>query len=193
MKRKRLKEFNGVSISKIEIEQDGDLHVEFDLPTPLAQQTPHHRTDIVAKRTFDVYRDPELMRAAQKLFQLLRARVEVPDPHRVEIDCMHCQESRCCREYEVFVDDEDVARLAEHTGKSKKVLLEKHLDPRPDWTGDFGYRLRRVKDEQGERCSFLKRDKTGRMRCSVYQARPGLCRSFDEHDCTLFDADGTAL
>src|SRR5690348_12106145 len=97
-KRKRLKEFNGVSISKIEIEQDGDLHVEFDLPTPLEQQSPHHRTDIVAKRTFDVYEDPELMAAARELFRLLRARVEAPDPFRMEIDCRRCQESSCCRE-----------------------------------------------------------------------------------------------
>jgi Fe-S-cluster containining protein len=186
--------FNGVSISKIELEQDGDLHVEYDLPTPKDQQSPHHRTDIVAKRTFDVYEDKELMLAARQLFRLLRLRLEKPDPGRAEIDCMRCKESRCCREYDVFVDDEDVVRLSAFLSKPEAALAKEHLDARPDWTGDYRYRLRKVKDDLGERCNFLLRDtKSGRMRCSVYEARPNLCRSFDEHDCTLFDDDGKAL
>ena len=193
-RRKSLPELNGVSISKIELEQDGDLHVEFDLPTPKAQQSPHHRTDIVAKRTFDVYEDKELQEAARTLFRLLRERIAVPDPHRVEIDCMRCKESRCCREYDVFVDEDDRQRLAEHLGMSPAAVLKKHLVERPDWTGDYRYRLKKLRDKAGERCSFLKRDQgSGRMRCSVDAGRPTLCRTFDEHDCTLFDDDGRAF
>ncbi len=187
----KLPALNGVSISKIEIVQNGDLSIEFDLPTPPQMQKSHWRTDIVAKRTFDVYDDPELLAAAQALFRLLQARVADPDPVRVGIDCMRCKESRCCREYDVFIDGEDVARLMDHLGQDLETLEARHIDRRPDWSGDYAHRLRRVKDEEGEdRCTFLLRDaKDGHMRCSIYAARPNLCRSFDEHDCTLFDGD----
>lgn len=180
--------FNGVSISKIELEQNGDVHVEFDLPTPA--HTTQYRTDVLGRRSFDVYRDQELLNAARGLFRILRQRMLTSDPEREGIDCMKCSESKCCREYDVFVEAEDVTRLAAHLGLSENVTAEKHLLRDPDWTGDYQYRLKKNKDEVGEKCVFLKRDKkSGHMRCTVYEARPNLCRSFAEQDCTLFDAE----
>jgi len=185
---KPLPAFNGVSVSKISIEQNGDLAAEFDLPTPVAMQNTAYRTDIQGKRTFDMYEDPEMLQAAMALFRVIQKRILVPDPMREGIDCMKCKESSCCREYDVFIDIEDVERLSAHLKLDLKGLLEKHIDERPDWSGDFKYRLRRVPDNDLERCSFLLRDEvSGRMRCSIYEARPNLCRSFDERDCTLFD------
>ena len=90
--------FNGVSISKLEVEQNGDLHVEFDLPTPT--HSVNYRTDIIGKRLFDLYEDAELRDAARALFKLVRERLAVPDPDREGIDCRNCRESRCCREYD---------------------------------------------------------------------------------------------
>jgi Fe-S-cluster containining protein len=182
--------FNGVSVSKIEIQQNGDLSVEFDLPTPVDLQNTAWRTDIQGKRTFDVYEDPEMLEAAKGLFRVLQKRMHVPDPARVGIDCMKCTESSCCREYDVFIDSEDVKRLSAHVKLDLKGLLAKHIDERPDWSGDFKYRLRRVKDGDRDRCTFLLRDEvSGRMRCSIYEGRPNLCRSFDERDCTLYDGE----
>jgi Fe-S-cluster containining protein len=183
---KALPPLNGVSISKIELEQNGDLHVEFDLPTP--EHTTLYRTDVLARRSFDVYEDPELLAAAKKLFRVLQERMLQPDPSREGIDCMRCKESQCCREYDVFVDAEDVARLSAHLGLSQAETAARHLTTEPDWTGDYKFRLKKNKDAAGEKCVFLKRDrKTQHMRCGVYEARPNLCRSFSERDCTLFD------
>lgn len=190
----RLPMLNGVSVSKLELEQNGDLHVEFDLPTPNELQTLTYRTDILARRSFDVYDDPELREAAAALFKVVRARLQVADPERQDISCMNCKASRCCREYDVFVEAADVAVLREHLGLSEKELVALALDPKPDWTGDYPYRLRKDEDEQGDKCVFLKPDaQSGQMRCSVYAARPALCRSFDERDCRLYDDNGKRL
>lgn len=179
--------FNGVSVNKIEIEQNGDVHVTFDLPTP--NQNHHYRIDVQGKRSFDLYEDPELRDAAQALFKLLRARIDQVDPERAVIDCMKCKESNCCREYDVFVTDKDVDRLAEHLGIEREVVERDMLTAHVDWTGDFRFHLAQNEDEQGGKCVFLARDdKSGAMRCSVYEGRPQLCRDFDHHDCTLFDS-----
>ena len=186
----KLPQVNGVSISKIELEQNGDVHVEFDLPTPAHSTS--YRTDVLGRRSFDVYDDPELQAAARKLFQVIRAKMGQPDPLRVGIDCMKCNESRCCREYEVFVEAEDVTRLAKHLGLSEKQVAADYLVADGDWTGDYRHRLAKDKDKVGEKCVFLKRQK-GAMRCSIYEGRPNLCRGFDEADCTLFDNGGKTL
>jgi Fe-S-cluster containining protein len=134
------------------------------------------------------------MAASRTLFRILRDRIQQVDQDRAVINCMTCQESRCCREYDVFVEAQDVARLAEHFGTTEAQVAKKYLDEKPDWTGDYKFRLRKVKDDVGELCSFLKRDKkSGQMRCSAYAARPNLCRTFDERDCTLYDDNGRML
>jgi Fe-S-cluster containining protein len=190
-KRNSLPLFNGVSISKLELEQNGDLHVEFDLPTPT--HSVNYRTDIVAKRSFDLYEDEELRDAARALFKLVRKRLAEPDPDRAGIDCMKCQESRCCREYDVLISTADQEVLAEHLKVPLAEVRKKYLTKLNDWTGDFDYELRKDKDDFGPKCVFLARTPQGGTRCTVYEARPALCRDFDEHDCTLFDDQGQAL
>lgn len=182
--------FNGVSVNKIEIEQNGDLHVTFDLPTPT--HTTHFRTDVQGKRSFDLYEDPVLRDAAAALFQLLRERINQPDPDRAGIDCMKCTESTCCREYDVFVANSDIERIATHLKISREEVERDRLTPLLDWTGDFAFHLAQDEDEEGKKCTFLKRDAGGSMRCSIYEARPQLCRDFDHQDCTLFDGGGSA-
>lgn len=186
--------FNGVSLSKIEIEQNGDVHVEFDLPTLPEQQSVHYRTDVVGKRTFDVYKDAELHSAAQALFKLLRRRLDEPEPERLGVSCSQCSESRCCRDYEVFLSQRDAEALATHLGLPLAELRDRHLEALPDWSGDFPYQLAKEDDHLGAKCTFLRRHaESGTMRCSIYEARPFLCRDFEERDCTLFDEGGKRL
>jgi uncharacterized protein len=77
------------------------------------------------------------------------------------IDCTAC--AKCCRALVIAPDYRDVSRLAEHTGLTTHDFRKKYV--RIDAEGDVVMRQRP--------CPFLKSD-----RCSVYEARPTLCRQY---------------
>lgn len=177
---------NGLSIDSLSINQDGDLRVEFDLPNP--QTTARYHAQLKGVRVIDVYEDKELQAAAKLLFDLVRRRLEEPDPERLKVHCDRCASSACCRDYNVLVTDEDMARLAEHLGLALPAFREKHTRPAVDWCEDFPAQLACDTDELDgrEKCVFLKRAPGGQLRCSVYEHRPKICRDFDMNSCDDF-------
>ncbi len=187
---RRPPELNGVSVDSIELDQEGNLTVTFDLP--VKQRSTHYELSLSGSRVFDVYECPELERLARELFSAIRKRLEArPDPDMARVSCDRCKESSCCREYNVLLSDEDIDRLRGKTPRA--TFLRKYAVPGVDWSGDFKYQLKCDKDERGEKCVFLKRDRQGRMRCSVYARRPQICRNFDMAVCTDFTPlDGDA-
>jgi Fe-S-cluster containining protein len=190
-KAQRPPELNGVSVDSIELDQEGNLTVTFDLP--VKQESTHYELSLSGSRTFDVYECPELERLAQELFKAVRKRLhEEPDADMATAHCDRCKESSCCREYNVLLSEEDVERLRGTTPRA--AFLRKFAVKGVDWSGDFAYQLTCDRDETGEKCVFLKRDGLGRMRCSVYARRPQICRNFDMAVCADFtplDGDGS--
>lgn len=92
-------------------------------------------------------------------------------PETVLYNCLKCP-GYCCSYPVIALDKRDVARLARHHGLSFD-------DARRAFTkADHGrkYAMRRKKDEHfGRICRFF--DTTNR-RCTIYTARPAVCRSF---------------
>ena len=89
-------------------------------------------------------------------------------------DCGECP-AICCTVYEnVGVDDFDVSRLAQHLGMPRDVFMAAYA--RRELSGKTD--LLRKPDPHsgtGECCTFLDVEK---RRCTVYDARPGVCRDF---------------
>ena len=174
---------NGISIASVELDQEGNLEVTFDLP--VKQETTHYETSLKASRTLDVYAYPEIQDLVKQLFQAVRKRILAePDETMATVDCDHCRESTCCREYNVLLTDEDIDRL--RGDEPRAAFIEKNATAAVDWSGDYKYQLRCDEDEDEEKCIFLNRDDQGRMRCGVYARRPQICRSFDMAVCEDF-------
>ncbi len=182
--RKRLPPLNGLSVSTLELDQEGNLTVTFDLP--VTQRSRHYSVAHTATRVFDVYEDPALARIVRRLFGAVRARVLArPDADLAAVHCRKCKEAPCCRRYNVLVTDEDIERL--RGTMPRRRFIEKRTVKAVDWSGDYRYQLACDRDAHGEKCVFLTRDGKGRMRCRVYADRPAICRDFAMRACGDFE------
>ena len=174
---------NGYSVSSLELDQEGNLTVTFDLP--VKQQSTHFETSLSARRTLDVYECPEVEKLVKDLFRAVRRRLlKDPDADMARVDCSRCRDSNCCRNYNVLITEEDIERL--RGPLSRAAFLRAYAVPAVDWSGDYAYQLRCDSDETGEKCVFLRKDGNGQMRCSVYANRPRICKDFDMATCTDF-------
>ena len=100
-------------------------------------------------------------------------------------DCSKCP-AYCCSIYtRIHVDEADIARLAEHFGKTKEETIQRYT--KRDTNDVDGERiLRRKKDPiLGEACEFLNLET---RTCGIYDARPSVCRSYPyAKRCAYFD------
>lgn len=96
-------------------------------------------------------------------------------------DCSSCP-AYCCSVYErVEVKSRDIVRLAKHFGVSFETATQRY-------TKMYGTEriLRRKSDPIfGEACKFLEPET---RRCTIYEARPNVCRGFPEAPrCAYYD------
>jgi uncharacterized protein len=98
-----------------------------------------------------------------------------------EYDCQKCP-GYCCSYPQIAITKPDVNRLARHF-KLTFVEAERRFT-----RAAFGKKwvLRRKKDQHfGKICRFFD---TQKRNCSIYHARPSVCRSFpDEARCGYYD------
>jgi uncharacterized protein len=96
-------------------------------------------------------------------------------------DCSKCP-GYCCSYPVIQLTKADVARLAKHFSITPEVAQERFTK------SAHGYDLvmKRKKDEHyGKICRFFD---TVKRRCTVYTARPAVCRSFpDQKTCGYWD------
>jgi Fe-S-cluster containining protein len=96
-------------------------------------------------------------------------------------DCLKCP-GYCCSYPVIAVSKRDLARLAKHFGVTPEEAQAKFTRAR------HGHKriMRRKKDEHfGRICRFFD---TENRRCTVYAARPAVCRSFPgESRCGYWD------
>ena len=91
----------------------------------------------------------------------------------IRYDCSKCP-AYCCSYDEIAIDKRDLNRLAKHFGIDVDDAEERFTKIRGG-----SVVLRHQKDATfGSVCIFLDR-KT--RRCTVYEARPGVCRDYPDH------------
>jgi Fe-S-cluster containining protein len=105
-----------------------------------------------------------------------------PVPVRVRYSCAKCP-AYCCTYNEIEVTARDIERLARHFGLTYAVAEERFTKPDAKKTMRM---MRHRKDKHFDSaCVMLDQDK---RRCTVYDARPGVCRKYpDSASCGYYD------
>ena len=104
------------------------------------------------------------------------------DPSAKRYSCSKCP-AYCCSYPEIEVTPRDIERLAKHLGIDYKQAEERFT--KYD-AAEKARLLRHHKDKIFDSvCVFLDQDK---RRCTVYEARPGVCRSYpDSPRCGYYE------
>ena len=105
-------------------------------------------------------------------------------PEKIKYDCSRCP-GYCCSYPRIEVRDKDLARLARHFGLALEEA-EKRFTRRYRDEDDDERILRHRKDEiYGSICRFFDTDE---RRCTVYDARPTVCRQYPNgRKCGYYD------
>jgi len=103
-----------------------------------------------------------------------------PAPPRPLYDCAKCP-GYCCSYDAIVVTKRDIARLAKHFDLDEETAKQRFTK-----VVDKEQVLRHQKDHVfGSVCMFFDTDK---RRCTVYEARPGVCRAYPEWSrCGYYD------
>jgi Fe-S-cluster containining protein len=105
-----------------------------------------------------------------------------PVPVRVRYSCAKCP-AFCCTYSEIEVTSRDIERLARHFDVSYATAEERFTKPDTQKTLRM---MRHRKDKVFDSaCMMLDQEK---RRCTVYDARPGVCRKYpDSSRCGYYD------
>jgi Fe-S-cluster containining protein len=97
-------------------------------------------------------------------------------------DCLRCP-AYCCSYQHIPVTEEDLGRLAEHFGVDWKTARRAYAKKGDE---DTPLVLRHKADEHfGSICRLID---PGTRRCTVYAARPAICRDFpSQNRCGYYD------
>jgi Fe-S-cluster containining protein len=89
------------------------------------------------------------------------------------IPCLRCGE--CCTKYQVRVDLNEVAGLADGLGMSVEDFIEAYADKR--WPGERSFLVR----QENGHCIFLSAgvDDSGMAGCRIHPFKPASCREWD--------------
>ncbi len=128
---------------------------------------------------------PELLCVVRDLVRFIAG---IPDPVVLEAlwhlnsQCFLCGE--CCRIFKVEITPYDIKCLAEHLQTPEEDMWKRYLYPGTfSWNRENGILKKKADiktDYQGNPsdCIFLDIYKNGRHLCSVYEARPDVCKGF---------------
>jgi len=105
-----------------------------------------------------------------------------PVPVRAKYSCAKCP-AYCCTYTEIEVTSRDIERLARHFGLTYAVAEERFTKP------DAKKKIRMLRHRKDRvfdsACMMLDQEK---RRCTVYDARPGVCRKYpDSARCGYYD------
>ena len=105
-----------------------------------------------------------------------------PVPVRARYSCAKCP-AYCCTYTEIEVSSRDIDRLARHFGVSYAVAEERFTKQDTEKKKRM---MRHRKDKIFDSaCMMLDQEK---RRCTVYDARPGVCRKYpDSSRCGYYD------
>ena len=104
-----------------------------------------------------------------------------PVPVRVSYRCDKCP-AYCCTYTEIEVTQRDVERLARHFDLGYRAAEEKFTKVDAKGTRMLRHKQDKIFDST---CMLLDQEK---RRCTVYDARPGVCRKYpDSSRCGYYD------
>jgi len=104
-----------------------------------------------------------------------------PVPVRVSYKCEKCP-AYCCTYTEIEVTQRDVERLARHFDLGVRAAEEKFTKVDAKGTRMLRHKKDSIFDST---CMLLDQEK---RRCTVYDARPGVCRKYpDSNRCGYYD------
>jgi len=105
-----------------------------------------------------------------------------PVPVRVRYSCSKCP-AFCCTYSEIEVTPRDIERLARHFGVTYAVAEKRFT--KTDAKNTLRMMRHRKDSVFDSACMMLDQDK---RRCTVYEARPGVCRKYpDSSRCGYYD------
>jgi uncharacterized protein len=96
-------------------------------------------------------------------------------------NCERCP-SYCCSYPRIPIEESDVLRLAQHFGLAPEAARRRFTKR----SSEPGERVLRHQPDviYGTVCRFLDRET---RRCTVYEARPGICRNYPGPRCGYYD------
>ena len=104
-----------------------------------------------------------------------------PVPVRVSYKCEKCP-AYCCTYTEIEVTQRDVERLARHFDLGASAAAERFTKVDSKGTRMLRHKKDKIFDST---CLLLDQEK---RRCTVYHARPGVCRKYpDSYRCGYYD------
>ena len=104
-----------------------------------------------------------------------------PVPVRVSYRCEKCP-AYCCTYTEIEVTQRDVERLARHFDLGYRAAAERFTKVDSKGTRMLRHKKDKIFDST---CMLLDQEK---RRCTVYEARPGVCRKYpDSSRCGYYD------
>ena len=100
-------------------------------------------------------------------------------PKRVQYNCAKCP-GYCCSYPIIDVTQRDIKRLARHFGLAPEVAEVRFTRPHDK------KRVMRRQDDKifGRTCRFFDTEKRS---CTIYEARPAVCRTYPEGRCGYYD------
>jgi Fe-S-cluster containining protein len=165
-----------------------DIEIDEEHVTIRYNQTKTHKyniDEITHKEWVYKYNDdPEFVRAVGAVIELARKHLrDLPENLACPPGC-----AECCSGYEPFANVGDVQRIADHFGIPYAEALAEYIVERPSADGFVAGFVRKVDEDLGSQCIFLKGDRSGRHYCGIYEARPDDCRAFTPIGCDDVDA-----
>ncbi|MFM8393933.1 MAG: YkgJ family cysteine cluster protein [Acidobacteriota bacterium] len=103
-------------------------------------------------------------------------------PATPQYDCTKCP-GYCCTYEWILVTKRDITRLAKHFDLTYEVAERRFTR----YVKEYGHRVLRHREDSIYKsvCRFFDQDE---RRCTVYQSRPTLCRSYPEEEhCGFYD------
>ena len=145
----------------------------------------NYNTNVITKREW-IYKyndDPEFVTAIARVIEIARKHHrDLPDNVACPPGC-----AECCGGYEPFVNGGDVQRIADHLALTYDEVMHEYVNPRRSADGYVVGWLKKVGDDIGDKCVFLKGPRSGRYYCGIYEGRPDDCGAFTPIGCDDVD------
>lgn len=160
---------------------DEEIEVEATFPD---ESHPFGLGNYEVQRTLDLEHNDDVREAVKALVRVVQEAVLETDKDYDPNRCDRCVKSDCCHIDRIHLNDAERRRILEHLGLEDTPKNNKrYFDDDDDLAGYYTHVMKHSGDPA--HCIFLKPVK-GIMRCSIYEARPQVCRDYDAGYCTEY-------
>lgn len=166
-------------LNSIEIDlDDGEVEISSTYPD---ESSPHGTGNMVLSRTIDLEDEQHsgLREAVKRLVEACQDAILGPDEDYDPERCDRCVNADCCRIDRIHLSEDERRRILDFLGEEDSRASYDRYFVEDEDTG--GYYRTMFRHENGG-CIFLK-ELNGMSRCSIYPARPQVCRDYDAGYC----------